>query len=241
MSWKIPYAPSVKGQQAALAAMLRGGQRAAKRVIAARRAAQAYKLIARRAPDSGGELKFLDTANAFTFDTTGEVPATGQLNLIPQNVTESGRIGRKCTIKTIHMKGNINLDPGASVDVASTAYLYVVLDRQANGAAAAITDVMTSANLSTAFRNLSNMGRFKVLKVMRWTLNPTAGVSTAYNWVARSYEFYLKVNIPLEFSGTTGAITEIRSNNVFLLAGTDSLSDDIISLNGATRIRFSDN
>jgi len=35
---------------------------------------------------TGGELKFLDTALSFNFDTTLEVPATGQLTLIPQSI-----------------------------------------------------------------------------------------------------------------------------------------------------------
>jgi len=189
---------------------------------------------------TGAELKFFDTTNAFAFDATGEVPATGQLNLIPQGVTESTRVGRKCVIKSIQMRGIVLLQPAAAAVSASTAYLYVVLDKQCNGAAAAATDVLTGTNFSQAFHNLSNSQRFVVLKKMKWTLQPSAGVTTAYNNVARSYDWYKKCNIPLEFSSTTGAITEIRSNNIFLLAGSDGQTDDLINLAGTCRVRFSD-
>ena len=39
-----------------------------------------------RKKSSGEELKFFDTALSFTCDATGEVPATGQLALIPQGI-----------------------------------------------------------------------------------------------------------------------------------------------------------
>jgi len=62
----------------------------------------------------GAELKFFDTSLSFLFDTTGEVPATGQLVLIPQGVTESTRVGRKCVIKSVHLKGITQGVPGAA-------------------------------------------------------------------------------------------------------------------------------
>lgn len=186
------------------------------------------------------EMKFFDTSLSFTFDATGEVPATGQLSLIPQGVTESTRVGRKCVIKSIHIRGIEAAQFGAAATAASNTYLYVVLDKQCNGAAAAVTDVFTSSNLSSAHHNLANSQRFVILKKMIMNMTPGAGVTTAYNNVVKAFDFYRRCNIPLEFSSTTGAITEIRSNNIFLLAGTDAASDDIVTLTGVCRLRFSD-
>lgn len=186
------------------------------------------------------ELKFFDTANSFSFDATGEVPATGQLNLVPQDVTQTGRIGRQITIKKIHMKGNILDVPAAAATNATNVCLYLILDRQCNKAAAAITDVLTSTGITTAFRNLSNSDRFRVLHKFYWTMKPRAGVTTAYNNDVRHYNYKMKCNIPIDFTGSSGAIGTITSNNVFLLAGTDGNSDDIVTLTGSTRIRFTD-
>ncbi len=193
-----------------------------------------------------GENKFFDTLLSFTFDATGEVPATGQLTLIPQNVTESGRVGRKVTIRSLQIRGNIVLAPGAAATSEATTWLYLVLDMQANGAAATVAGaagVLTSSTLSQGLINLSESGRFKILK--RWVhdFNPSAGATTALNGISRHIDFYKQCNIPIEFNSTAGAITEIRSNNLFLIAGATGSGtfDDLITLTGISRLRFSDN
>lgn len=191
-------------------------------------------------PGARSELKFFDTANSFTFDTTGEVPATGQLNLIPQGVTESTRVGRLCVLKSIQLRGEFVFSPGAAALAATTVYMYLVLDTQCNGAAAAITDVLTSNVLATALINLNNSQRFRILK--RWVqpLVSSAGVTTAYNQVVVPLDYFKKIDVPLDFSSTAGAISEIRSNNLFLLAGSDGQSDDTVTFIGTTRVRFGD-
>lgn len=188
-----------------------------------------------------GEAKFFDTVLNWSFDATGEVPATGQLVLIPQGVTESTRVGRKCSIISIHMRGVVVFTPGAAATASSVAYFYLVQDTQTNGAAAAVTDVLTSNNMSVAMRNMSNIDRFKVIKRFIIPLTSSAGVTTAYNTVNIPFEYYTGCQIPIEYSSTTGAIGEIRSNNLFILAGTEGSSDDTITMSGLCRVRFLDN
>lgn len=188
---------------------------------------------------SQSELKFFDTATSFTLDATGEVLATGQLNLIPQGVTESTRVGRKCVLKSIQGRWDILYVPSSGATATTSYAIYLVLDKQANGAAAAMTDVFTGTSATQALHNLSNSQRFVVLKKWVQTMTSPAGVSTAYNNVLQHIDWYTKCNIPLEFSGTTGAITELRSNNVFLLAGANN-TDDAITVSGNVRVRFSD-
>jgi len=182
------------------------------------------------------EKKFFDTAIAFNFDSTGEVPATGQLTLIPQGDTESTRDGRQAVIKSVQIRGVVSYAPAASAAGATIGYLYLVLDTQCNGAAAAITDVFTSNVMATNLLNLNNSGRFRILK--KWVCPQTsqAGVSAAYGGNQKQIEFYKKCNIPVDWSAATGAITEIRSNNLFLMAG--STSDDLQGFQGSCRLRF---
>jgi len=186
------------------------------------------------------ETKIFDTALSFNFDATGEVPATGQLCLIPQGSTDATRNGRKCVIKSIQIRGAAGMVPAAAVTSSSTAHLYIIWDRQCNGAAAAVLDVFSSTNLAYAFRDAATWNRFTILKHWKHTFTPTAGVSGAYNNVQCAVEIYRKVNIPLEFTSTTGAITEINSNNIFLMAGTEGASDDTIQFAGACRLTFRD-
>jgi len=188
-----------------------------------------------------GELKFFDTALSFLVDATGEVPATGQLALIPQGVTQSTRVGRKCTVKSIQVRAQLTDLPAAAAVAATTIYLYLMQDTQCNGAAAGVTDVLTSSDFAQGMVNMANSGRFKIIK--RWIMdfNSGAGVATALNRTAKHLEFYKKCSIPIEFSSTTGAITEIRSNNLFLMAGTGGgASDDTVSVTGTCRLRYSD-
>lgn len=186
------------------------------------------------------ELKFFDTALSFSFDSTGEVPATGQLTLIPQGVTESTRVGRKAVIKEIRLKGQAVFEPGAAGDLSfDTVHLYLVLDKQCNGAAAGATDVLSSTAFATAFRNLANEGRFVILKEWHRKVVSQSGATTAFGQDGFYIDFTKRCNIPIEYSSTTGAITEIRSNNLFLLAG-GTQSDDLVAFTGNCRLRFSD-
>jgi len=187
----------------------------------------------------GGELKFFDTAIAFNVDTTGEVPATGQLVLIPQGVTESTRVGRKCVVKSIQARLDALASPGANATFSSTYAIYVILDKQCNGAAAGATDVFTGTQFTQAMHNLANSQRFVILKKIVRTVNASSGASTALNTTLQHIEFYKKCNIPLEFSSTTGAITELRSNNIFLMASAYG-TDDLVGIAGNIRVRFED-
>lgn len=185
------------------------------------------------------EMKFFDTALSFSVDATGEVPATGQLALIPQGDTESSRDGRMAYVKSIQMRGTMLLNPGGAASAATVVYMYLVLDTQANGAAAAVTDVFTSATLNGALVNLANSQRFKILKKWVIDFNTGAGATTAFNQTAKHFELYKKLNVPVSYSSTTGAIGEIKSNNLFLIAGSIN-TDDLVTVTGVARLRFLD-
>lgn len=187
-----------------------------------------------------GELKFFDTALSFNVDTTPEVPATGQLCLIPQGVTESTRVGRKCTIKSIQIEGAMQFTPGAVTSGATLVTLALVQDTQTNGAAAAYSDIYDGSVFCSAVRNIENGDRFKILKKWEVNLSAAAGIQSAFSNSLKKWSYYKKVQIPLEFSSTTGAITELRSNNVFLVAGALA-SDDTVAVIGTARVRYSDN
>lgn len=214
-------------QKQARAAMTR-----AKRSYTSRRRTITYPTTSER--------KYFDTALSFNVDATAEVPASGQLNLISQGTGESQRIGRKCIIKSIYINGAIGFAPGAGAISSDIACIYVVLDKQCNGAAAAVTDVLTGTNAVTAMVNMDNSARFVVLKKFVIPMTSTAGVTTAYGQQYLPINWYSKCEIPLDFSADTGAIGEIRSNNVFLIAGSFGATDDLMTVAGTCRLRYTD-
>ncbi len=202
-------------------------KRARKTVIATRRAGIS----------TAGEHKFFDTTLGTTALATAGVILSPSLNLVPQGVTESTRVGRKCTITQINFRAFVILTSGT----ATTSDLYrimLVLDKQANGAPATIVDVLETAD-EKSFNNLSNSQRFLVLKDWYGAINKTADIGTNVNSQQKVLSFFKSCSIPIEFSAATGAIGEIRSNNLLLLGL--SSSGATISMSHTTRIRFADN
>ncbi len=194
-------------------------------------------------PGGAGELKFFETAIDDAV-VVGAGAVSPSVNLIPQGVTESTRVGRKCTLKALMWRGNVTLpeqDAQTTPQSGDVVRLMVILDKQANGAVFTVTDILETADWQS-FNNLANSSRFRVLMDRLITLNyqglasDGAGVVSQANYVL-PFTFFKKCNIPLEFSSTTGAIGEIRSNNVTILAIT---SGGIAGLGSNFRVRFAD-
>ncbi len=200
--------------------------------------------ISRRGRMSGTpiELKFFDIdLDDVGIAQNGTIIADS-INKIAQGVTESNRIGRKCTIRQINWRFRLNLAASVAANAAAeTVRLIMYLDKQANGATAAVTDILESNDFQS-FNNLTNKGRFRTLMDREYDLNAAAGggdgTTEDYAEVNLTDTFFKKVNIPIEFSAGTGAITEIRSNNigVLILSETGAIS----SFASKIRLRFSD-
>lgn len=194
-----------------------------------------------KTPQSKGELKFFDTVSSATIRSTGQIQTTS-LNLIPQGTTESQRIGRKCVIEKISMKGTLNCP--SNVLEGDLVQLALVVDTQCNGANAAYTDIWVSATNINSFHNMANSGRFRILKVFRKLVNPNAVVGDSMGALSANipyvieFKFNRRCYIPLEFSSTTGAITEIKSNNIAWYAISQH-TDNQLSLTMTTRVRYS--
>lgn len=187
----------------------------------------------------GTELKFLDTSfNQTTVAATGNIVLTS-VNLVPQGVTESTRIGRKCTLRAISFRYVVQLKPTTNTNNTDDGLRVIVYwDKQCNGTAAAVTDILRTADY-LSYNNLANKERFRILKDQFVDLHSTAGggSTASFGEIGFTKQMHLKCNIPIEFSGVTGAITEIRSNNIGVLLISDSAD---VSCEGLVRIRYSD-
>jgi hypothetical protein len=93
------------------------------------------------------ERKFFDTVVSGTVDTTAE--ALTSLNLIAQGVTQSTRVGRKCTVTEIIVKGMVEWTTVTNATMPQDQVrLILLLDKQANGANPSYADVFESASVS---------------------------------------------------------------------------------------------
>ncbi len=208
-----------------------------------RTAGTVVKRAYRTSYKADGELKFHDVSlDDAVVANAGTITAT--INIIPQGVTEVQRIGRKATIKKIGWKYQITLpekDAVSTPNPGDVCRVILYLDKQANGAAAAVTDLLESAS-HLSFNNLVNTARFRVRMDRTHTLNYASMASDGAGVVSQadvliSETFYKSCNIPLEFSAGTGAITEIRSNNLGVLLIS---KNDVLDFRSKFRLRFTD-
>lgn len=168
------------------------------------------------------EKKFIDSdVNDAVVAQNGTV-LTDTINAIAQGVQPSQRVGRKAIIKNINWRWTAVLESEASGGAQSSETLRIILflDRQANGALATVLSIIEQDDWQS-YNSLVNKGRFTILYDNTIDLNPVAaaGNGTVNDWAenSRSGSFYKECNIPIEFDGPSGAITEIRSNNLGVL------------------------
>ncbi len=194
-------------------------------------------------PTPGNELKFHDTTSDDAVVASGGI-INNSINLIAQGVSEKQRIGRKCTVVSIFAKITITLptiSSNAAIGVGDIVRIILYQDKQANGAnVGGLTQILEVAEYDS-FRNLANSKRFVILKDKTYTLNRLVAASDTTTTIDSSQVLRFVtmsrtgLNIPIEFDSTTGAITEIRSNNLaFLYISLNGL----VGITNVVRVRF---
>lgn len=198
---------------------------------------------------SDTEFKFFDTAVSSTISTTGATITS--LNLSAQGSGEQNHVGNKITVTAIDFRGFIQWQssmPLANFDDARVRIM-IVLDKQCNSAVAGGAEIWEDNTVFNSFNNLDNTDRFVILR--DWVESPTSPIATTTdNWATAAntviqcpptgLKFHKRVNIPILFTGSSGAIGTIKSNNIFICA-IGNANDAVHTLKGTARIRFVDN
>ncbi len=217
-----------------------GGVRKKRFVPGFSRTAGFYGRFSRTPRNPHPERKFHDLdINDATIASGGTITQVS-CNIIPQGVTEIQRIGRKCTINTILWRYELLLAAGTTSNATDVVRIILYLDKQTNGATAAVTDILESDDFQS-FNNLANSARFDILldKTIAMNAIGLAGDGTTIDSPAHiaQFTFFKKCNIAIEFSATTGAIGEQRTNNIGLLLLSRS---GLVSFGSKMRLRFTD-
>ncbi len=170
------------------------------------------------------ELKFLDTGrNDSIVLNAGTMQ--GSLNIVAQNLTESGRVGRDIRVKSIHMKLSLIL-PGTDDDAfgPNSEIFRIILhnDKQTNGVQGAVGSLLESTSYDS-FYNLNNTDRYQIFWDRTFVVEPTTASTdgTNTNNSGQMVKF-VKVNIrnldiPIDFTSSSGAISANTSNCLNLL------------------------
>lgn len=200
----------------------------------------------------GMELKFSDISvvnDAFTTTwSTMDDTTTSCLTSITQGVAESDRIGRKYSIRSIHIRCTVHkaaLESQAGPIRNIRGRILLVLDTQTNSTQMTATDCMDggAADDTLSFRNLQNSKRFRVLWDKSWLLRPQNTNEGAVNVFANAftttpmmtYNKHFKKPIQVICDATTAVVGAISDNSLHFIG----IGQDTTALfNAEVRVRF---
>lgn len=197
------------------------------------------------------EKKYFDSATVSgTVSNTGTILQTS-INLVSQGNAPNQMIGRKIVIKRISARIICNLANAANATLSNLnggeqMRLMMILDKQANGAAPAVTDILDGTNWMDFFK-LENSKRFQLLKEWEFDFQQDIGhndTATDVYFTGKqkmSAKWSKKCNYTIEFASNAGTrvITDVKSNNI-LWVGVTNISSTSITMDLKTRIRFYD-
>lgn len=178
-----------------------------------------------------GELKSVDTTVNAAADMTTAVQL---LNGIPRGDEISQRNGRQVTLKSIEMRLKSRSTAGTGVDQQHR--VLIVYDRQTNAAAAAVTDVLASANVLYP-RNLENRRRFRILFDRIIQLNASGEPNSE-----KIIKWYRRLNHPVTFNaGNMGTVADITTGSLYIMViGTEAAGATAGTVSGRVRVRYDD-
>jgi len=203
-----------------------------------------------------GEIKSVDIpSSSFGLSTTAVITP---INLISAGSSYFNRIGRKITLKSLHVKLFLdNLRTTASADYLR---IMVVYDGQSNGSLPSISDIIqdtdqtgTNATYSSSSTNLNNRDRFRVLA--DWRLVPptctnTAGVITNLSAIdpvqpLMDLERYIKLkglSTQYKADSSPAVIGDIATGALLLVTyGRVASGSEGWRALGSLRLRYTDN
>jgi len=181
-----------------------------------------------------GEWKYTDVACSGAVNTGA---ALYLLNGLQPGTGASQRIGMKITMRSIEFRNETISTLATGLD--QTHRYIIFIDRQANGVAPAIGDLLTPATY-LGFRNLANRKRFKIISDKHVVIDKATGSGGHRHW-----HQYIKLRrgIITDYNaGVAGNIADIATNALFLIViGSNAAGATAGSNTGFIRTRYIDN
>lgn len=166
-------------------------------------------------------------------DSTGFFVGPGPVAPLTYNAFSQGadsiqRLGRKITVRRIDVNGLVQVTAGGSDVIPDHIKVWIVHDKQSNGALPAVSDVLVGNSpltlpATTLYPNLDNKQRFTILGEIDLVVNPgTLNATNASAPQMRSFSWSKPMNLTVEYSGQDGRQANVKSDNVFAIAANDS-------------------
>jgi len=145
----------------------------------------------------------------------GAFQSNQSLVQIPQGTTKNTRIGNKSRVYALRARLSFKI-PGGDVPDVTRCILYE--DRQCNGTAATVADILEYASYNS-FQAMDFVDQITILMDKTFTLNPPTSVvatETSIDYF-KHIKFSYKKRHEIHFANTTGALTGVTSTNLNML------------------------
>lgn len=176
--------------------------------------AQKVKKLEKQVRQNKEEWKCIDTIQLVT-----PMLAAGNLTLLNASTLGdnlNNRDGRQIFIQSIQVKFRAEFNAAAAT--ASPLRFILFQDKQANGAAPAVGELLdiATAGAIDALRLLTTRKRFKILADRRYYVSQNSGLGGIVD------DIYLKKPITVQYNaGNSGTITDITTNSLYMLMTSD--------------------
>lgn len=209
----------------------------------------------------GKELKFYDTSLVGSALVTNNDAASCEfdpatvlcLSAPAQGDGESDRDGNRFIVKSCYVNGQIVCAQQAdqtAADGTTWTVLYLVQDKQSNGAQLNSEDVFKNIGASTTtgacvMRNLQYSSRFRILDSVKVVFDRSApmtydGTNIEQGGMLKTFKLSWKGNMPVQIKAgaTSAGVAGVADNSIHVLAFTYQPSPLAASLSYTSRIRF---
>jgi len=197
---------------------------------------QALRVGGWASPSRMGELKFKDTDTIATIPLSMAFAGGILLNGLIPGSTATTRIGRKVILKSLLMRYR-GITATTSVGGCPVRML-MVYDKQANGVAPVLGDVLRANATYTSQSNLNNRNRFVILfdRTVQLNASGESGSSRVIN---------VRVNLRNKLvtfnGGTAGTVADISTGSIYIFSvGSVAPGATAGSTDGTARVRFTE-
>jgi len=151
------------------------------------------------------------------------------------------RTGRRVSMKSVHVQGFLRtLDSTTGTCVNR---LMIVYDRQPNGLAPIMTDIITAGD-GVSFNNLGNRDRFVVIADKKYVLgrvDDTATQAVAQSPGGAIVNIHRKLNHVTTFIGTGDTVAAIGTGSLYMVITGSGAANAAGAFVVAARVRYTDN
>lgn len=159
------------------------------------------------------------------------------LNYISEGFDDNERIGNRIRMRSIHVRGTFSsLYSGGSIGICG--YLWIIYDALGpnNNTPPAVNEIFSGSAPHTAFMDLDNARRFKVIGKIAIDLPPTVYDGASVYGQTKHFELFEPLDLPVQYSSEAGS--EINKGAIYTCWGSNLYETLLIVMN--SRICFTD-